>query len=191
MWSYRSYWRRWAWRYSLTRAFVQYSIAMLIVGLIVIAVLWPLSLLGHALQITPNFAQLTHRSRPWEHQHYPLAGLRYLEAMIALSALALFGCWLTADRGPARDRLLTLLGAAAIALLVLHFALPAGTSKDTVPNDLVDKTLTADSGALNGLGIGYREVGNPPPPPGSSTHPARRSARRTRPPECPLPDPSR
>jgi hypothetical protein len=166
MWWYRPYWYRTAWRYSLTRGFVQYSIAMLIVALIVIAVMWPLSLWGHALHITPNFAQLTERSRLWTHQHYPLVGLRYLGALIALAAVVLLGLGVITDSGPGRHRLFKLLQAAGLALVILPVAVPAGSSQDTVPNDLVDKTLTAATSELNGLAIHYREVGNPATPAG-------------------------
>jgi hypothetical protein len=58
-----------------------------VVGLVVIAIMWPLSLLGHAIGLTPSWHQRRHRDHIWEHQHYPLVGLRYVgAAAIMLSA---------------------------------------------------------------------------------------------------------
>ena len=56
---------------------------MLIFGVIFLVVMWPLSLLGHAIGLTPNFNQLMHRHARWEHQHYPLVGLRYVGTLLA------------------------------------------------------------------------------------------------------------
>src|ERR1022692_4309005 len=46
--------------------------------------MWPLSLWGHAIQLTPSWHQLMHRDHIWMHQHYPLVGLRYLGAFALL-----------------------------------------------------------------------------------------------------------
>src|SRR4051794_32791356 len=54
--------------------------------LIIVAVMWPLSLWGHALHLTPSWHQLMHRNKAWMHEHYPLVGLRYLLATVLLAA---------------------------------------------------------------------------------------------------------
>jgi hypothetical protein len=65
---------------------------LLAVAAIIFAVMWPLSLWGHAIQLTPSWHQLMHRNHIWMHQHYPLVGLRYLGAfallLVALAAIA-------------------------------------------------------------------------------------------------------
>jgi type II secretory pathway pseudopilin PulG len=54
------------------------------VGIVVFAVMWPLSLWGHAIQLTPSWHQLIHRNHAWMHEHYPLVGLRYIGAAVLL-----------------------------------------------------------------------------------------------------------
>lgn len=53
-------------------------------GLLVIAVMWPLSLWGHAIHLTPSWHQLMHRNHHWMHHHYALVGLRYIGALVLL-----------------------------------------------------------------------------------------------------------
>jgi hypothetical protein len=53
-------------------------------GLLAIAVMWPLSLWGHAIHLTPSWHQLMHRNHHWLHHHYPLVGLRYIGAFVVL-----------------------------------------------------------------------------------------------------------
>lgn len=55
--------------------------------IVLIVVMWPLSLFGHAIGLTPSWHQLMHRNHVWEHQHYPLVGLRYLGAAAILLGL--------------------------------------------------------------------------------------------------------
>lgn len=63
-------------------------IAFAVVSLIVLyVVMWPLSLWGHAIQLTPSWHQLMHRNGEWIHQHYPLVGLRYVAAFALLAVL--------------------------------------------------------------------------------------------------------
>jgi hypothetical protein len=62
-------------------------VAVLVVGAIIFAVMWPLSLWGHALHLTPSWHQLMHRDKAWLHHHYPLVGLRYLAAAAILLAV--------------------------------------------------------------------------------------------------------
>jgi hypothetical protein len=57
----------------------------LVVALVIFLVMWPLSLWGHALGLTPSWHQLMHRNKAWEHRHYPLVGLRYVGAAAALA----------------------------------------------------------------------------------------------------------
>jgi hypothetical protein len=64
-------------------------VAVLVVGAIIFAVMWPLSLWGHALHLTPSWHQLMHRDKAWLHHHYPLVGLRYLAAAGALLTVVL------------------------------------------------------------------------------------------------------
>jgi hypothetical protein len=166
MWGYSGYWyRRW-WRYSLGPAFTAYLAAMVVVGLVVIAVMWPLSLWGHALGITPNFNQLFSRSHGWLHQHYPLVGLRYVEAVLALAA-AIFGIgWLYAEPGAARRGVANYVRVPAMAFFILHFAIPAGTSVTTIPAGLVDRPLYTVKAELSGYGIQSVGEGNPSTPGG-------------------------
>jgi hypothetical protein len=66
-------------------ALVLLLIAFAVVAVIVLyAVMWPLSLWGHAIQLTPSWHQLMHRDHEWMHEHYPLVGLRYLGAFALL-----------------------------------------------------------------------------------------------------------
>lgn len=51
---------------------------LFVIGLVVLAVLWPISFVGHILGLTPNLPQLLRHDHVWEHRHYPLIGLRYL-----------------------------------------------------------------------------------------------------------------
>jgi hypothetical protein len=78
----------------------------IVLGLIVIAVMWPLSLFGHAIGLTPSWHELMHHDHVWEHQHYPLIGLRYLGSAAALlCCMALLGYALhVAGRGRVQER---------------------------------------------------------------------------------------
>lgn len=64
-----------------------------VLALVVVVVMWPLSLIGHAIGLTPSWHQLMQRNHAWEHQHYPLVGLRYLGTagllLVALTLLSL------------------------------------------------------------------------------------------------------
>lgn len=59
-------------------------VLIIAVGIVIFAVMWPLSLWGHAIQLTPSWHQLMHRNHAWMHQHYPLVGLRYVGAAVLL-----------------------------------------------------------------------------------------------------------
>src|SRR4051794_7954844 len=48
-------------------------------------VMWPLSLWGHAIHLTPSWHQLMNRDHDWMHKHYPLVGLRYVGAAVLLT----------------------------------------------------------------------------------------------------------
>jgi hypothetical protein len=54
------------------------------VGIVIFAVMWPLSLWGHAIKLTPSWHQLMHRNHTWMHERYPLVGLRYIAAAVLL-----------------------------------------------------------------------------------------------------------
>ncbi|HEY3969786.1 MAG TPA: hypothetical protein VGL79_00175 [Solirubrobacteraceae bacterium] len=54
------------------------------VGIVIFAVMWPLSLWGQAIELTPSWHQLMHRNHTWMHEHYPLVGLRYVGAAVLL-----------------------------------------------------------------------------------------------------------
>lgn len=62
--------------------------ALLALAALFYAVMWPLSLWGHLIHLTPSFHQLMHRDHGWEHEHYPLVGLRYVGAAVLLLLLA-------------------------------------------------------------------------------------------------------
>jgi hypothetical protein len=53
-------------------------------ALVIVAVMWPLSLWGHAIHLTPSWHQLMNRNHHWLHQHYALVGLRYIGAALLL-----------------------------------------------------------------------------------------------------------
>lgn len=64
--------------------------AMVAIAVVVVVVMWPLSLFGHAIGLTPSWHQLMNRDHTWMHHHYALVGLRYLgAAAIVLALLAL------------------------------------------------------------------------------------------------------
>ena len=68
--------------------FVGFMIAAVVVlTVVVVAVMWPLSLFGHAIGLTPSWHQLMNRDHHWMHQHYALVGLRYLGAAVILVAV--------------------------------------------------------------------------------------------------------
>ncbi|HWG09178.1 MAG TPA: hypothetical protein VN672_09245 [Solirubrobacteraceae bacterium] len=67
---------------------VGFALVALVIYAIYLAVMWPLSLWGHALHLTPSFHELRNRNGVWMHHHYPLVGLRYVGAA-ALGLLAL------------------------------------------------------------------------------------------------------
>lgn len=54
------------------------------VGIVIFAVMWPLSLWGHAIELTPSWHQLMHRNHTWMHEHYQLVGLRYVGSAVLL-----------------------------------------------------------------------------------------------------------
>lgn len=49
---------------------------------------WPLSLVGHAIGLTPSWHQLLNQDQAWLHEHYPKLGLRYLGVAAAIAAVA-------------------------------------------------------------------------------------------------------
>jgi ABC-type phosphate/phosphonate transport system permease subunit len=51
---------------------------LVVFAVLFVVVMWPLSFFGHLLGLTPTLGQLLHHNHVWEHQHYPLVGLRYL-----------------------------------------------------------------------------------------------------------------
>jgi hypothetical protein len=83
--------------------------AIIAVAVVVFVVMWPLSLIGHALGLTPSWHQLMNRNHVWEHQHYPLVGLRYLGAagivVCVLGVIAFPLVVLAGKRQAERDRL--------------------------------------------------------------------------------------
>jgi hypothetical protein len=78
---------------------------LLVVALVVFVVMWPLSLWGHAIHLTPSWHQLMNRNKAWLHEHYPLVGLRYLGAgaalLVAIGGVVAFA---VAATEPARQR---------------------------------------------------------------------------------------
>jgi hypothetical protein len=74
-----------------------------VIGIVVVVVMWPLSLWGHAIHLTPSWHQLMHRNKAWMHAHYPLVGLRYVAAAALLALVT--GAPIAAIAIPAaRDR---------------------------------------------------------------------------------------
>jgi hypothetical protein len=62
---------------------------LFVVAIVFMVVMWPLSLWGHAIHLTPSWHQLMNRDHAWMHEHYALVGLRYIGAAVLL-LLALF-----------------------------------------------------------------------------------------------------
>jgi hypothetical protein len=58
--------------------------ALVVIGLVIFALLWTLTRFGHMIGLTPSWHELVHQNRAWEHQHYPLVGLRYVGAAAVL-----------------------------------------------------------------------------------------------------------
>jgi hypothetical protein len=85
---------------------------LIALAVIVFVVMWPLSLVGHAVGLTPSWHQLMNRDHVWEHQHYPLVGLRYLGAagivLLALGAVLVPLVILAGKRQDERDRMAAL-----------------------------------------------------------------------------------
>jgi hypothetical protein len=67
-------------------AVVVVAFALVLLTVVFVVVMWPLSLSGHALGLTPSFDQLLNRDRGWMHDHYPLVGLRYVGAALLLAS---------------------------------------------------------------------------------------------------------
>jgi hypothetical protein len=61
---------------------------VLVVGLVIVVVMWPLSVWGHAIHLTPSWHQLMNRDKAWMHEHYSLVGLRYAGAAASLLTIA-------------------------------------------------------------------------------------------------------
>jgi hypothetical protein len=61
---------------------------LVVAGVAILVIMWPLSLWGHAIHLTPSWHQLMHRNKPWLHEHYPLVGLRYVGAAVLLLVVA-------------------------------------------------------------------------------------------------------
>jgi hypothetical protein len=82
--------------------------ALFAIGLVVIAVMWPLSLWGHFIHLTPSWHELMNRHHAWMHEHYPLVGLRYviaallLAVVLALAAIPFLGA--ASERRAERER---------------------------------------------------------------------------------------
>jgi hypothetical protein len=68
-------------------------VALVVITVVVVAVMWPLSLFGHAIGLTPSWHQLMNRDHHWMHQQYALVGLRYVGAaailLVVLTLLAI------------------------------------------------------------------------------------------------------
>jgi hypothetical protein len=78
---------------------------LIVLAIIVFAVMWPLSLFGHAIGLTPSWHQLMNRNHTWMHQHYSLVGLRYLGAAgILLVVLTMLAIPLLASAKPSNAR---------------------------------------------------------------------------------------
>jgi hypothetical protein len=78
---------------------------LLAVGIVIFVVMWPLSLWGHAIHLTPSWHQLMNRDKAWLHEHYPLIGLRYVGAGAALLAtIAAIAVGINAATAPERAR---------------------------------------------------------------------------------------
>lgn len=55
--------------------------------IVMYVVMWPLSVWGHAIGLTPSYHELRHANHVWEHRHYALVGLRYVAAAASLLIL--------------------------------------------------------------------------------------------------------
>jgi hypothetical protein len=51
---------------------------LIVIGLVIVAVMWSLSLVGHAVGLTPTYHDVMNRDKQWLHEHYPNVGWRYV-----------------------------------------------------------------------------------------------------------------
>jgi hypothetical protein len=118
-----------------------------IVGIVLViaAVLWLLSSIGHLLGLTPTFDELTDRPDGWVSQHYSGVFVGYA-LTVAVIVVVLAGVWLAiaASSGdpPQSQRArewLTRLGYAAVGLLLMVVVLPIGPkspgSREATPSN--------------------------------------------------------
>jgi H+/Cl- antiporter ClcA len=60
-----------------------------LLALLVAAVMFPLSVGGHIIGLTPSFGELMNHDALWEHTHYPDIGWRYaVTAVLAVSVVS-------------------------------------------------------------------------------------------------------
>lgn len=109
---------------------VGFVFVMIGVLLVILAVIWFVSLVGHALGLTPTYPQLDRHDSAWVHAHYDLVGLGYLLTVLALlvgvpaSAVVSIELW----SGRPDRRWCAGLTAVLIALVVAIVFSPAGPS---------------------------------------------------------------
>ena len=101
---------------------------LLLVGGVILAVVWFVSLVGHALDLTPNYPEIDRHDGAWVRAHYDGVGLGYVLTVLVLfvgvpaSAVLTEELW---SRRPRADWCVAL--TALLVVLVLAVALaPAG-----------------------------------------------------------------
>jgi len=103
-------------------------VVLFLIGLVIVAVMWFVSFIGHALHLTPTYVEMDEHSYTWIKERYEGVPLGYV-----LTSLALLGgipvcIALTAElvRPRPRVRHALIMGAPLLALVLAIAFLPAG-----------------------------------------------------------------
>jgi hypothetical protein len=99
-------------------------------GLLIVAVMWFVSLVGHALALTPTYSEFDRHDGAWIRGHYDAPGLGYVLTVLALVVGVPASCVLTVELWsgrPQAQRVLTLSALLVALVLAIAFA-PAGRS---------------------------------------------------------------
>jgi hypothetical protein len=105
-------------------------VVVLIAGLVILAVVWFVSLVGHALALTPTYPEFDRHDGAWIRAHYDAPGLGYVLTVLAMFVGVPASIVLTVElwSGKAHvDEVLALSGVLVALVLAIAFA-PAGRS---------------------------------------------------------------
>jgi Na+/proline symporter len=101
---------------------------VLLIGLVVLAVVWFVSLVGHALDLTPSYPQFDRHGDGWIAAHYENVTTGYVLTVLTLVAGIPLSVALTIELSRARPRAAraVALGTALVALVGAVVLAPAG-----------------------------------------------------------------